>query len=358
MENRNNFELERSDLTAKHKIAILLHEGISGTQGKTGLAILRFSEAEIVAVIDRESAGKSLVELTKIPRDVPIVASVTEALAYTPNILLIGIAPSGGALPEAWLQEIRQAVAAGLSVINGLHIQLAKDPEIQELLQPEQWIWDVRQEPPNLPIASAQARSLACLRVLTVGTDMAIGKMSTSLQLHQASIKKGLRSKFLATGQAGIMIAGDGIPLDAVRVDFAAGAVEQLVMRFGADYEILHIEGQGSLLHPGSTATLPLLRGSQPTHLILVHKAGQNSLRKHPEITIPPLPTVIQLCEAVAAAGGVFQPAKVVAIALNTHHLEDASAVQAIEQIQALTGLPCTDPVRFGADVLLDAVLR
>lgn len=344
--------------TANNKIAILLHDGISGTQGKTGLAILRFSEAEIVAVIDRESAGKSLVELTKIPRDVPIVASVTEALAYTPKVLLIGIAPSGGGLPEAWLQEIRQAVAAGLSVINGLHIQLAKDPEIQALLQPGQWIWDVRQEPPNLPIASAQARSLACLRVLTVGTDMAIGKMSTSLQLHQASIKKGLRSKFLATGQAGIMIAGDGIPLDAVRVDFAAGAVEQLVMRFGVDYEILHIEGQGSLLHPGSTATLPLLRGSQPTHLILVHKAGQNTLRKHPEIAIPPLPTVIQLCEAVAAAGGVFQPAKVVAIALNTYQLEDASAVQAIEQIQALTGLPCNDPVRFGADVLLDAVLE
>jgi uncharacterized NAD-dependent epimerase/dehydratase family protein len=344
-------------LKPEHRVAILLHEGIRDASGKTGLSLLRFCQAEIVAVVDRECAGESLRELTGIATDVPVVASVEQALAYHPNVLAIGIAPSGGALPAEWLAEVKHAVAAGVSVMNGLHTHLAQDMELRELLQPGQWIWDIRQEPSGLAIASAKAQTLPCRRVLTVGTDMGIGKMSTSLELHQASVRRGLGSKFLATGQAGLMIAGDGIALDAIRVDFAAGAVEQMVMQFGSDHEILHIEGQGSLLHPGSTATLPLIRGSQATHLILVHRAGQTHIRRHSHIVIPPLPDVIQLYELVAAAAGAMMPAKVAAVALNTHHLAEPAAREAIAQTQEQAGLPCTDPVRFGADLLLDAIL-
>jgi uncharacterized NAD-dependent epimerase/dehydratase family protein len=344
-------------LTPNHRIAILLHEGIRGTHGKTGLALLRYSEAEVVAVIDQQCAGESLATVAAIQRQVPIVASVADALPYKPDVLAIGIAPAGGALPEAWRQEIQQAVAAGVSIVNGLHTPLANDPTLQSLLQPEQWIWDVRQEPNGLKIGSGEARSLPCRRVLTVGTDMSVGKMSTSLELHRASRQQGLRSKFLATGQAGIMISGDGVPLDAVRVDFAAGAIEQLVMRYGTEHDILHIEGQGSLLHPGSTATLPLIRGSQATHLVLVHRAGQTHVRNHPHVPIPPLAEVVQLYETVARAGGAFAPVKVVAIALNTFHLTEEEGKAAIEQTQSTTHLPCTDPVRFGAEPLLNAIL-
>lgn len=337
------------------KVAILLHQGIKGNFGKTGLAFLRYSEASIVAAIDSQCAGQSLHELTGISREVPIVASVKEALSYSPDILLIGIAPSGGVLPTEWLEEINLAIAAGLSVVNGLHTQLA--PLIKIPLKDDQWIWDVRQEPQKVgAIASAKAADLNCRRVLTVGTDMSVGKMSTSLELHRTCLKRGLRSKFLATGQAGLMIAGDGIPLDAVRVDFAAGAVEQMVVEFGCDRDILHIEGQGSLLHPGSTATLPLLRGSQPSHLVLAHRAGQTHIRHHPRVLIGSLSKVVELYERVSEAAGAFVGAKVSAIALNTHHLEETAAQLAIAEIQAETGLPCTDPVRFGADVLLDAI--
>ena len=344
-------------LGVNQRLAILLHEGVRGTHGKTGLALLRYSKAQIVAVIDRQCAGESLPLLTGISRDVPIVATVAQALAYTPDVLAIGIAPSGGVLPDEWWQEIKQAVAAGLSIVNGLHTPMAIVPELQALMKEGQWIWDVRREPSNLPIASAQARSLSCRRVLTVGTDMGVGKMSTSLELNWAAQRRGLRSKFLGTGQAGIMLAGDGVPLDAVRVDFAAGAVEQMVMRSN-NYDILHIEGQGSLLHPASTATLPLLRGSQPTQLILVHRAGQTHIRNHPHVLIPPLVNVIQLYETVAAAGGAFNPAKVVAIALNTAHLDTETAQSAIAQTQSETNLPCSDPVRFGAETLLNAVMN
>lgn len=340
------------------KVAILLHGGISGQQGKTGLAMLRYSEAPIVAVIDRDSAGKSLLELTGIDRSVPIVAAVSDALSYQPEVLAIGIAPSGGGLPSEWRGEIRQAIAAGLSIVNGLHTRLNADPEFSSLLQPHQWIWDLRQEPLGLQVGSGAARQLDCLRVLTVGTDMSVGKMSTSLELDRAARRRGLRSRFLATGQAGIMISGVGVALDAVRVDFASGAVEQGVIQRGQDAEMLHIEGQGSLMNPASTATLPLLRGSQPTHLILVHRAGQTHIRTFPHVPIPPLRDVVQVYETVAAAGGAFARIKVAAIALNTGHLDSASAQQAIERATIETGLPCADPVRQGADLLLDAILR
>jgi uncharacterized NAD-dependent epimerase/dehydratase family protein len=344
-------------LKSDQKIAILLHEGIIGSQGKTGLTLLRYSEAPIVAAIDRECAGKSLAALTGIKRQVPIVASVTEALAYEPDVLAIGIAPYGGILPAAWQAEVKDAIAAGLSIVNGLHTPMANIPQLHNLLRPGQWIWDVRQEPDGLSVGGGLARSLSCLRVLTVGTDMSVGKMSTSLELHRTCQKRGMLSKFIATGQSGIMISGEGVPLDAVRVDFAAGAVEQLVMRYGNGHDILHIEGQGSLLHPGSTATLPLLRGSQPTNLILVHRAAQTHIRRYPEVPIPPLPEVVQLYEALANVGGASSCVRVVAIALNTGHLDESDAMQAIEQTQAQTNLPCTDPIRCGADVLLDAII-
>jgi len=340
------------------RVAILLHEGIRGTHGKTGLSMLRYSDAEIVAVIDRECAGESLVELTGIPREVPIVASTEEALKYQPDVLAIGIAMLGGMLPEDWRQDVRDAIAAGVSIANGLHTRLQDDPEFKALLKPGQWIWDVREEPPNLPVGTGQARQLSCLRVLTVGTDMAVGKMSTSLELNRAALQRGVRSKFLGTGQAGIMISGSGIPLDAIRVDFAAGAVEQLVMQSGNDYDILFIEGQGSLHNPASTATLPLIRGSQPTHLVLVHRARQTHIRRYEYVPIPPLRDVVRVYETIAQAGGSFAPTKVAAIALNTAHLGPLDAEQAIEQAQIETGLPCTDPVRFGADLLLDAIIR
>jgi uncharacterized NAD-dependent epimerase/dehydratase family protein len=153
------------------------------------------------------------------------------------------------------------------------------------------------------------------------------------------------------------MIAGEGIPLDAVRVDFAAGAVERMVLQAGDEYTMLFIEGQGSLLHPGSTATLPLMRGSQPTDMILVHRAGQQHIRDLPEIRLPPLQEVINVYETLARVATAGAGAKVRGIALNTHHLEEERAVEAIAEVQSLTGLPCTDVVRFGAAELLEAFL-
>lgn len=342
-------------LMSEHRVVILLHEGISGTQGKTGLAYLRYGQASIVAVIDAQNAGQSLEALTGIPQDIPIVAHLQDALQYSPNVLLIGIAPSGGILPDSWFSEVKLAVEKGISIVNGLHTPLS--PQFSNLKQ-DQWIWDIRQEPSGLRVGKARAKSLSCQRILTVGTDMSVGKMSTSIELNRLALKRGLKSKFLATGQGGIMISGGGIPLDAVRVDFAAGAVEQIVLDSACKHDILWIEGQGSLLHPGSTATLPLLRGSQPTALVLVHRFGQVHIKDLPEILIPSLTEVIKLYEMVAWASGTFAPIKIKAISLNTFALSLEDAIAAIKQVKAETGLPCTDVVRFGGEILLDAILE
>ncbi|MGF1675825.1 MAG: DUF1611 domain-containing protein [Rivularia sp. (in: cyanobacteria)] len=342
-------------LPLNQKIAVLLHEGIRGTHGKTGLSLLRYSDAPIVVAIDRDCPGQSIPELTGIQRDVPIVASVKDAITFNPQVLVIGIAPKGGSLPDDYWHEIKDALVGGMSIVNGLHTPLATSPELRTLLKPGQLIWDVRKEPSNISVCTLAAKNLPCRRVLTVGTDMAVGKMSTSLELHRASRLRGMRTKFIATGQTGLMLEGDGVPLDAVRVDFAAGAVEQVVVRYGKNYDILHVEGQGSLLHPGSTATLPLIRGSQPTQMILVHRLGQNEVVEG--VKIPPLTEVVKLYEIVASGAGAFATVPVVGIALNTKNFDQATAKTAIAQVEAETGLPCTDVIRFGGDKLLDAVM-
>lgn len=340
-------------LTATSRVVILLTNEIKGVHGKTGLAFLRYSQTDIVAIIDPETAGESSVKLTGIERHVPIVKNTQAALIYNPDALLIGIAPSGGQLSAELLAEIAIAVKEGISIVNGLHTPLNDNfPD----LQPGQWIWDLRQEPTGLTIGTGKARSLTAQRILTVGTDMSIGKMSTSLELHRAALNQGIKAQFLATGQAGIAISGDGIALDAIRVDFAAGAVEKAVLELAADQELVIIEGQGSLLHPGSTATLPLIRGSQPTGLVLVHRAGATNLRDLTYVSLPPLTEVIQLYETVASAFGTFGQVKVQAIALNTQGLDNSEAEAVIKSTTELTGLPCSDVVRYGGAKLLSAV--
>jgi len=349
-------------LTAQYRVAILLHEGIRGEHGKTGLAFLRYSDANIVAVIDKDCVGESLAKLRRIDREVPIVQDVTTALGYHPDVLLIGIAPSGGQLPDTWAREVQQAINAGLSVVNGLHTPIRSIFNETVTLQPGQWLWDVRDPTPftqtKATIAGARARFLSPQRILTVGTDMSIGKMSASIELTKMVKQQGYRAQFLATGQGGMMISGDGIPLDRMPVDFAAGAVEKMVLEAAQDQDdLLFVEGQGSLLHPGSTATLPLLRGAQPTGLILVHYAGRQHIRDYPSISIPHLSEVVQLYEMVASGMGAFGEIPVKGIALNTAHLDEETAKNEINEVSQQTGLPCNDVVRFPGDNLLSALI-
>lgn len=348
------------DPHSPQRLAILQHGGFSSRHGKTGLSLLRYRGGEVVAVVDRENAGRSLREISGLPHapDLRVVGTVAEALASRPTALAIGIAPSGGRLPEEWRTELRETVKAGVSIWNGLHTRLGEDPVIASALRPGVVVWDMRQEPAGVKTGTGAARQLSGRRVLFVGTDMSIGKMTAALEFDRESRRRGLRSVFVGTGQAGMMISGAGLCLDAVRVDYASGAVEAEVMRQGKDCDVVWVEGQGSLLNPASTATLPLLRGSQPTHLVLVHKAGLTHLQSFPHLTIPPLKKVVELYGQVASAGGIFPSVPVVGIALNTWGMHEEAAQRAIDMAAQETGLPATDAVRFRTDEILDAILR
>ncbi|MCY4055672.1 MAG: DUF1611 domain-containing protein [Cyanobacteria bacterium MAG CAR4_bin_6] len=346
-------------LSASAPLVLLQHGGLCSLLGKTGLAMLRYRRGPIVAVVDPDNAGARLVEITGIPHPAPVVANLEAALPMGPTVAAIGLAPSGGRIPAAVRRDVEAALAAGLSLANGLHTPMADDPRLRALLHPDRWIWDLRREPDTLRVGAARAARSPARRVLFVGTDMAVGKMSAALELRQAGINQGLAMNFVATGQAGILISGGGIALDAVRVDYAAGAVEAAVLEAGAAADWVLVEGQGSLLHPGSTATLPLLRGSQPTDLVLVHRAGQHKLLSlapdGPPIAIPPLPQVVKLYETVAAVAcpALSTPCRVRAIALNTGRLQPEEARSAITATREETGLFCDDPVRFGGAALL-----
>ncbi len=359
-------------LSASAPLVLLLHGGLDNLSGKTGLALLRYRPGPILAVVDPAHAGANLEAVTGIRRAVPIVASMAEALLLLGAqgqggeraVAVVGLAPSGGILPAEMGVDLLLALEAGLNLASGLHSRLGDDPVLAAACQgPGQWIWDLRQEPPGLTVATALAAGLPCRRVLAVGTDMAVGKMSACLELAAAAQRAGIDGRFVGTGQAGILIAGQGVPLDAVRVDYAAGAVEAAVLaaaRGAGPASLLLIEGQGSLCHPGSSATLPLLRGSQPSDLLLVHRAGQGWVRTRPgaaAVAIPPLVEVIATYEAVAALGrpaGAPAP-RVRAIALNTAGLDPAAAETALDQCREWTGLVCDDPVRHGGETLLAA---
>ena len=346
-------------------LVLLMHGGLENLSGKTGLAMLRYRLGPIMAVIDPAHAGADLPTLTGIPRPVPVVADLNAALQHGPAVAVVGLAPSGGRLPDAMRADVLAALRAGLNLASGLHARLADDPEWADLpLRPGQWIWDLRREPPRLDVATGLAAALPGRRILAVGSDMAVGKMSACLELQASAGRRGLDARFVGTGQAGILISGQGVALDAVRVDYAAGAVEAAVLEAaaggGADMLLL-VEGQGSLAHPGSTATLPLIRGSQPTDLLLVHRAGQSHVRTRPgaaAVAVPPLPELIAANEGLAALGRPDgRRPRVRAIALNTALLEPAAAQREAERLEALTGLTCADPVRDGADRLLTALL-
>lgn len=343
---------------ANDKLVLLMHGGLRSENGKTGLSLLRYAGHRVVAVVDRHEAGRSASEVTNIPlpQHVPIVASMKDAIPYGGETLAIGIAPGGGKLPEDWFEDLEMAVQAGLNIMNGLHRPLADHSRLTPHLRSNQWIWDIRKEPEGLTVGNGAARLLRCQRVLFVGTDMSIGKMTAAIEFHRASLHAGLKSRFMATGQTGIMLEGSGIPLDAVRIDYATGAVQQTLLECSEGMDIVWIEGQGSFLNPASTATLPLMRGSQPTSMVLVHSSSRPTVKGTPWAKIPPLSEVVQMYECVARAGGVFFPARIDCIALNTFGLSEEEARFEIERTKSETGLPTTDVVRYTAAELLKTI--
>ena len=336
-------------LNSKQKIAIYMEGNLDSDYGKMGFGVMRYGANPVCCVIDSHHAGKRVAEACELPFDYPVVATVKEAADLGAEVLVLGTAPSGGRTPAEWQGPLEECLRLGMSIVNGLHDRL--NERFGQWLQPGRWIWDVRQPAFTPDIAAARAATLNNRRVLLVGTDMAVGKMTAGLEIHRWLRARGHDAAFLATGQIGITITGRGIPLDAFKLDHACGAVEQMVLA-AAGHDIVFIEGQGSLLHPGSSATLPLLRGSCATHLVMCHRAQMKRLRAPHSVRVPPLKDFIRLNEEVAHACGSLTPAATIGVALNTATLGEDEARAEIEKLEREVQLPVADVVRYDAGKL------
>ncbi len=352
----------------ERRLAILAEGQFGPHHGKTAMGVIRYGPDPVVAVIDSTNAGRSAREwLGDAPRfDIPVVASLDAALAVgeaagTPvTALLIGIAPTGGRLPDDWRSAILAAIRAGLDVLSGLHTFIGDDPEFAAAAAAAGVeIVDYRRPPEGLGTAVGRPHAPGKKVILTVGTDCAIGKMSVALELTKAAAAEGLRSVFVPTGQTGMMIAGWGVAVDRVISDFSNGVCEALVEQGEERGDWLLVEGQGSLDHPAySAVTLGLIHGCTPQAMVMVHKPG---LSEHDwdhveggHFPIATLPGYIRLHEQVAA---LVAPSRVVGVALNTSLIaDDAEARRVIADTAASTGLPADDPVRFGPGPLWAAI--
>lgn len=271
--------------------------------------------------------------------------SPAEARAKGARSLVIGVANTGGFIPESWIPALEESLAAGLDIISGMHARLGELPGLAGKAEKlSRRLIDVREPPKAIPVATGRKRS--GMRLLTVGTDCALGKKYSALAITRAMKLRGIDASFRATGQTGIMISGGGIPMDAVVSDFAAGAAEMLSPDAGNDHWDV-IEGQGSLMHPSFAAvSLALLHGSQPDVIVACHQAGREYLLGHEDY---PVPTLAETIETSLRLGRLTNPAiRCGGICLNTASLGEAEANALMVSESARLGLPVADPVRGG----------
>lgn len=285
--------------------------------------------------------------------DLPRMDAAAGAAAGA-RTLVLGIANAGGRFPEWMMADALAAIAAGMNLACGLHQRLKDEPRLVEAAKAAGvQLFDIRDPRPDLPVGNGKKR--AGKRLLTVGTDCSVGKMYTTLCLRDALRSRGVTADFRATGQTGILIAGDGVPLDAVVADFIAGAIEDLSPAREDDGWDL-IEGQGSLFHPAfAGVSTGLLHGAQPHALVMCHDPTRPHMRGLPHY---PLVDLAECIDANLRVARLTSPSvQFVGIALNTAKLGEAEARDLLAATSDAHGLPCTDPFRFGADPIIDHLL-
>ncbi|WP_049987169.1 DUF1611 domain-containing protein [Halobellus rufus] len=344
---------EPSTTDDPERVVVLAHEKFP-ERAKTATGVLKYADYDVVAVLDRDRPGTVASDHRRDLPDVPIVESMADAPEA--DTLLIGISPIGGEFDDSWRPDVRTAIERGCDVVSGLHYFLSEDEEFAALADEHGVaLRDVRKPKEDLAVAGGRSADIDADVVLTVGTDCSVGKMTVSLELVEAARERGLDAGFIPTGQTGIMIAGWGNPIDRVISDFTAGAVEEMLLEVGDDYDVLFVEGQGSIVHPAySAVTCGILHGAMPDSMVLCHTAGREVIHGYESFSLPEIDEYVDLYENLAAPvheGGV------VAGALNTSGIDDDEAArEAVDAYAEELGRPATDVVRFDADEILDSI--
>lgn len=270
-----------------------------------------------------------------------------QARAQGARSLVIGVANIGGRIVSSWMPSLLEALEAGLDIVSGMHSRLENTPELKAAAaRLGRRLIDVRVPPPNIPIGTGRKRPGK--RLLAVGTDCALGKKYTALAIARAFKARGINADFRATGQTGILIAGSGMPMDAVVADFEAGAAEMLSPDAAPDHWDI-VEGQGSLFHPSyAGVSLGLLHGSQPDVIVVCHQHGRTSMLGMPDFAVP---TIQETIELNLLLGRRTNPAiRCAGVSLNTAHLSESEARRVLADESARLGMPVADPIRAGAE--------
>jgi uncharacterized NAD-dependent epimerase/dehydratase family protein len=342
------------------KIAVYAENDLAWQNAKTTEGLLRYRGEDIVCVVDSTRAGQDPAAVlgVRMRAPVPMVPDVTAALEFGPDTLLLGMEPTGAAISDEVRTSVRAAIGAGLNVISGLHYFLNDDPELSALADTQGvTLWDVRRPPREGLLSRYEPRRPGARVVLTVGSDMYIGKMTAALELCHQARTRGVESEFVATGQIGMMISHAGIPADAIPSDFLAGHVDRCVREAVDRSDWVFVEGQASLNHPtASQVTLGLLHGALPDLMILCHRAGAAGLRHYRNCPIPPLTELVEMNETAVNWLHHGKSSRVAGIALNTAGLDERVAEHHVRAAEQETGLPATDVLRYGVEPLLDAL--
>jgi len=315
------------------------------TDAKTACGIRDWCPADVVGEWSLPTCALSV----GVPRHSP-----EDAAALGAGSLLIGIASVGGTLPPSWLPDLHRAIVAGLDIVSGMHTRLTGFPELVEAASARGVsLQDVRHS--DRPFPAGTGRKRTGLRVATVGTDCALGKKYTALALARALTAIGAKATFRATGQTGIMIAGEGVAIDAVVADFIAGAAETLSPDNTPDHWDV-IEGQGALFHPAyAGVTLGLLHGSQPDAFVLCHDPSRTTIEMFPDAAIPTLADAI--AQYTTAARVTNRAARCVGVSVNSSSLDDAAWADYAQDTEAELGVPVCDPMRGGVAPIAEALL-
>jgi len=347
-------KLPTNSVTANHearRLIILTESHSEPIAAKTAASVIRYKPEDVLALLDTTQVGKTAQQLLGTGGEIPVVASL-DAVPEA-NALMLGIAPPGGRMPEAWRSVILEAIDRGMDIVSGLHDFLSNDAEFCKAAQAKDvCLVDVRKNNER-DVADRLNIREECLRIHTVGQDCSLGKMVVSLEIAHGLRRAGHKSKFVATGQTGIMIEGEGLPIDCVVADFVSGAVEKLILA-NQHHDILLIEGQGSLAHPRySGVTLSLLHGCMPHGMILCYEVGRKNVNGMEHVPLHPLSKLIEVYETMANLMG---PSKVIGVAMNSHYVSAEEAETEREKIRSELGLPVCDVIRHGPEELVQAV--
>lgn len=338
---------------ADRRIIILTEGHTNPLTAKTACSVLRYRPSEVVALLDSTRQGQTTGDVLGVGDATPIVGSLSEV--DRPTTLLIGIAPMGGKLPAAWKLIVLEAFDRGMDVVSGLHDFLSADADLaKRAKERDVSIYDVRKNDEK-DVSNRLNFREDCLRIHTVGQDCSLGKMVVSIEIAKELQRRGHDAKFVATGQTGIMIEGDGCPIDCVVSDFVNGAVEKLLLA-NQHHDILVFEGQGSLAHPRySAVTAGLLHGCVPHGMIMCYEAGRETINGMPHVPLVPLDRLIDVYEAFAS---LAMHSKVIGVAVNSRLLSAEEADAECKRVGEELGLPVTDVFRQGAGVLVDEILK